>query len=225
MQWVPFPWSSRCTMPRWRRLRCEEVSSACSSWLSPSVRSRLPSTMTSARRLIEFAHLFRHHGFLLDRLWCARSDPVRSCRACPIHDSVSFSGTNHIGGTGDTQTQAAWRIPLALQLFPALILGLGALFIPFSPRWLVKQGREEEALAVLSRARPHAPPDLVRLEFLCVDRFSVIPPEDMMLIECDIVSGRSRHSTSSRRRCRGRCSRSIKTERSRPTLSSGSMSI
>ncbi|TFK99577.1 general substrate transporter [Pterulicium gracile] len=75
-------------------------------------------------------------------------------------------GTNHIGGTGDTQTQAAWRIPLALQLFPALILGLGALFIPFSPRWLVKQGREEEALAVLSRARPHAPPDLVRLEFL-----------------------------------------------------------
>ncbi|KAG5353532.1 hypothetical protein C0989_005979 [Termitomyces sp. Mn162] len=62
-------------------------------------------------------------------------------------------GTNFIGGTGIGQTEAAWRLPLALQLVPAVILGVGILFMPFSPRWLVNQGRDDEALAVLSRAR------------------------------------------------------------------------
>ncbi|KAF9267798.1 sugar transporter [Marasmius fiardii PR-910] len=76
-------------------------------------------------------------------------------------------GTNFIGGTGPTQHEAAWRIPLALQLVPAVILGVGILFMPFSPRWLVNQGREDEALAVLARAR-QLPPDneLVQIEFL-----------------------------------------------------------
>ncbi|PSR75572.1 hypothetical protein PHLCEN_2v9052 [Hermanssonia centrifuga] len=76
-------------------------------------------------------------------------------------------GTNYIGGTGATQSEAAWRIPIALQLVPALILGAGVLFMPFSPRWLVNQGREDEALAVLSRARLQPPDsDLVQIEFL-----------------------------------------------------------
>lgn len=74
-------------------------------------------------------------------------------------------GTNYIGGKN--QSEAAWRIPLALQLVPALVLGAGILFMPFSPRWLVNQGRDDEALAVLSRAR-RLPPDsdLVQIEFL-----------------------------------------------------------
>lgn len=78
-------------------------------------------------------------------------------------------GTNFIGGTGDSQSEAAWRIPLALQLVPAIILGFGILFMPFSPRWLVNQGREDEALAVLSKAR-NLPPDsdVVQIEFLFV---------------------------------------------------------
>ncbi|TFK40390.1 general substrate transporter [Crucibulum laeve] len=76
-------------------------------------------------------------------------------------------GTNYIGGTGDGQSEAAWRIPLALQLVPAIILGIGILFMPFSPRWLVNQGRDDEALAVLSRARGLPPDsDLVQIEFL-----------------------------------------------------------
>ena len=76
-------------------------------------------------------------------------------------------GTNYIGGTGEGQHEAAWRIPLGLQLIPAVILGIGILFMPFSPRWLVNQGRDEEALTVLSEAR-NLPPDaeLVRIEFL-----------------------------------------------------------
>ncbi|KAF9474239.1 general substrate transporter [Pholiota conissans] len=76
-------------------------------------------------------------------------------------------GTNYIGGTGPGQHEAAWRIPLALQLVPAIILGVGILFMPFSPRWLVNQGRDDEALAVLSYAR-RLPPnsELVQIEFL-----------------------------------------------------------
>ncbi|KIJ66865.1 hypothetical protein HYDPIDRAFT_108799 [Hydnomerulius pinastri MD-312] len=76
-------------------------------------------------------------------------------------------GTNYIGGTGGSQSEAAWRIPLALQLVPAIILGVGILFMPFSPRWLVNQGRDDEALQVLSSARRLPPEsDLVQIEFL-----------------------------------------------------------
>lgn len=76
-------------------------------------------------------------------------------------------GTNFIGGTGKTQSQAAWRIPLALQLVPAIILGVGIIFMPFSPRWLVNVGREDEALAVLSSARGLPPnSEMVQIEFL-----------------------------------------------------------
>lgn len=76
-------------------------------------------------------------------------------------------GTNYIGGTGATQSAAAWRLPIAMQLIPAMILGFGIMFMPFSPRWLVNNGRDEEALMVLSRARG-MPPDseVVHIEFL-----------------------------------------------------------
>ncbi|KAJ7593224.1 general substrate transporter [Mycena floridula] len=76
-------------------------------------------------------------------------------------------GTNYIGGTGDSQSEAAWRLPLALQIVPALILGFGILFMPFSPRWLVSKGRDEEALAVLSSTR-RLPPEseIVQIEYL-----------------------------------------------------------
>lgn len=47
---------------------------------------------------------------------------------------IIFVGTNYIGGTGTGQHEAAWRLPLALQLVPAVILGVGILFMPFSPR-------------------------------------------------------------------------------------------
>ncbi|OCH94351.1 general substrate transporter [Obba rivulosa] len=76
-------------------------------------------------------------------------------------------GTNYIGGTGQGQSEAAWRIPLALQLVPAIVLGIGILFMPFSPRWLINNGRDDEALQVLSSAR-NLPidSDLVQIEFL-----------------------------------------------------------
>lgn len=76
-------------------------------------------------------------------------------------------GTNYIGGTGATQSDAAWLVPICLQLFPAIVLFIGILFMPFSPRWLVHHGREEEARKVLARLR-NLPQDheLVEIEFL-----------------------------------------------------------
>ncbi|EAQ83441.1 hypothetical protein CHGG_09845 [Chaetomium globosum CBS 148.51] len=76
-------------------------------------------------------------------------------------------GTNHIGGTGDGQTDAAWLLPTCLQLAPALLLLVGMIFMPFSPRWLIHHGREEEARKVLADLRGlDADHELLEIEFL-----------------------------------------------------------
>lgn len=47
----------------------------------------------------------------------------------------------------------AWRIMLGLGVIPSLILLVGIFTQPETPRWLIKQGREDEARAVLARSR------------------------------------------------------------------------
>ena len=47
----------------------------------------------------------------------------------------------------------AWRLPFLLQMVPGLVLGVGILFLPFSPRWLVSKGRDSEAGSSLSKLR------------------------------------------------------------------------
>ncbi|KAK0941843.1 hypothetical protein LTR29_006569 [Friedmanniomyces endolithicus] len=75
-------------------------------------------------------------------------------------------GTNYIGGTGDTQVEAAWLVPLCLQLAPALLLGGGILFMPFSPRWLEHHGREAEARKTLASLRGLSQDhELIELEY------------------------------------------------------------
>ncbi|KAF2201496.1 MFS sugar transporter-like protein [Delitschia confertaspora ATCC 74209] len=75
-------------------------------------------------------------------------------------------GTNFIGGTGKSQSNTAWLLPLALQLVPAVLLGVGMIFMPFSPRWLTHHNRQEEARRVLAKLRD-LPQDheLIELEF------------------------------------------------------------
>lgn len=71
------------------------------------------------------------------------------------------------GCTG--QSPAAWRIPFAVQIVPALVLGAGMLCFPESPRYCLMRGREDEALAALAQLR-RCPPDTERLrpEFLAI---------------------------------------------------------
>lgn len=51
------------------------------------------------------------------------------------------------------ETSAAYRIPLGLQLSWAIVLALGLLVLPETPRFLVKRGRPEAAGLSLSRLR------------------------------------------------------------------------
>lgn len=76
-------------------------------------------------------------------------------------------GTNYIGGTGETQSNAAWLVPICIQLVPAAVLFFGMLWMPFSPRWLVHHGREEEARRTLASLRDLSEDhELIELEFL-----------------------------------------------------------
>ncbi|RJE20171.1 transporter [Aspergillus sclerotialis] len=88
-------------------------------------------------------------------------------------------GTNYIGGTGAGQSDAAWLIPVCVQLLPAIILAVGMLaFMPQSPRHLMNQGREEECLRTLAKLRQASPEDLlVRIEFLEVKAMKVFEDE------------------------------------------------
>lgn len=70
-------------------------------------------------------------------------------------------GTFHMKGTGQ------WRVPLGIQILPAVVLALLILLFPESPRWLIDHGREEYGLQTL--ARLHANGDVndawVRAEY------------------------------------------------------------
>lgn len=54
----------------------------------------------------------------------------------------------------------SWRIPLGIQIIPGIILGLGCLILPPSPRWLVLKGRDEDALKSLARLRMRTPEEM-----------------------------------------------------------------
>jgi sugar porter (SP) family MFS transporter len=51
------------------------------------------------------------------------------------------------------QSTKQWRIPVAIQLIPGGFLFIGLWFLKESPRWLVKQGRYEEATSALAYMR------------------------------------------------------------------------
>lgn len=51
------------------------------------------------------------------------------------------------------KNEIAWRLPLGLQAVPSVILFVGCFFMPYSHRWLISVGREDEAKEALARLR------------------------------------------------------------------------
>ncbi|UJR07838.1 hypothetical protein I4U23_012121 [Adineta vaga] len=84
--------------------------------------------------------------------------------AITIGIAVSF-WTNYGTNLYFTSSSASWRIPLGLQVLPALILAIGIPFFPYSPRWLMAQGRESEAFAVLRNLRSSSSQQDIFIEF------------------------------------------------------------
>ncbi|KZT64819.1 general substrate transporter [Daedalea quercina L-15889] len=70
-------------------------------------------------------------------------------------------GCSYING------DASFRIPWGIQMIPAIILSLGMLFFPESPRWLMDRDREQEALQILAdlHGRGDSNHPLVQLEY------------------------------------------------------------
>ncbi|KAK1229268.1 hypothetical protein PQX77_007690 [Marasmius sp. AFHP31] len=83
-------------------------------------------------------------------------------------------GTNFISDTNS----ASWRVCLALQGVPAILLAVLTFTIPYTPRWLVRQGRNEEALKTLAWLRK-MPEDseLIQLEFVEIQAESMFERE------------------------------------------------
>lgn len=78
-------------------------------------------------------------------------------------------GTQYIG------SHWSWQLPFLLQIIPGLLLGFGAIFLPFSPRWLASKGRDEDALLNLAKLRclPMTDPRVQRewMEIITESRF------------------------------------------------------
>jgi major inositol transporter-like SP family MFS transporter len=69
---------------------------------------------------------------------------------------------NALLGNAFSHHPGIWRWMLAMATLPAVILWLGMLSMPESPRWLMRQGRLAEALQVLRQVRSE---HLARLEY------------------------------------------------------------
>ncbi|KAK9349599.1 general substrate transporter [Lipomyces doorenjongii] len=56
-------------------------------------------------------------------------------------------------GTQNRIDSGSYRIPIALQMFWALVLGIGLFFLPESPRYFVKKDKLDKAVVVLAKLR------------------------------------------------------------------------
>ncbi|KAK1997084.1 general substrate transporter [Colletotrichum falcatum] len=79
-----------------------------------------------------------------------------------------FDPRNDVGTSGCTgQSDASWRVPFGLQIVPALILGIGMMFFPESPRFFLMRRKEDKALSALAKVRRvHPDTESLRTEYL-----------------------------------------------------------
>jgi len=79
--------------------------------------------------------------------------------AYDIGSLVAAGSTFGTTNSGQLNNTWAWRIPCILQAFSAVIQVTCIYFVPESPRWLVKKGRNEEALQIMTKFHANGNPD------------------------------------------------------------------
>ncbi len=69
-------------------------------------------------------------------------------------------------GSNYIDSNYSWRIPIILQAFACVIVMLAVFFLPESPRYLVANGRDQEAIDFLAKYHGNGDPNsrLVLLE-------------------------------------------------------------
>jgi hypothetical protein len=94
-------------------------------WLNSPVPKRdLPAKIPRPdRRVSRDLHLAGHHDVQV-------SQPPELPNSSLTHNSWIGYGFYYVDAGG-----AQWRVPIAIQCVPTLILGIGVFFIPESPRW------------------------------------------------------------------------------------------
>ncbi|WAO92415.1 Hypothetical protein NCS54_00992300 [Fusarium falciforme] len=101
-------------------------------------------------------------------------------------------------GTRYISSHWSWQLPFLLQILPGLVLGFGAIFLPYSPRWLASKDREDEALSNLAklRALPATDPRVQRewMEIIAEARFQtgILKERHPQLTQRTDISGRMR---------------------------------
>ena len=89
--------------------------------------------------------------------WICYATSFIGGQACNAAQKAEFGGSTFnpytdvpVGGCNG-QKALAWRLPLWLQVVPSVYLLIASFWLPFSPRWLMSKGREEEARQTIAR--------------------------------------------------------------------------
>lgn len=102
-------------------------------------------------------------------VWHSETVPAKSRgRALGIELAINIFGVMSAYwidyGMSFVDSPAQFRVPLALQIVFALFTVALLFILPESPRWLLKQGREDDARAVLDQLSLH--PDNIRSDLI-----------------------------------------------------------
>ncbi|TLD30835.1 hypothetical protein PspLS_01793 [Pyricularia sp. CBS 133598] len=83
-----------------------------------------------------------------------------------LMNTLGFFSAGWIGYSGSFATgDMQWRVPLATQAPPALMLAILTLFLPYSPRWLMQKQRYEDAKKVMHYLHEHRGATFVEAEY------------------------------------------------------------